>query len=71
MLAGLDAITLPLESYTLIVAARGNEYLPTFRVAVPDVTAELARIFPDESTIFTVAAFDGLFVTLMFSSAVT
>ena len=65
-LAELDAIMELLESYTLTVADNGKWYFPTSSVAVPSVTGELERTLPDESTIFTVAAFDGLFVTLMF-----
>ena len=70
MLAGLDAMMLPFTSYTFIVPSRGNEYLPTFSVAIPDVTDALERTCPDEPMIFIVTAFDGLFVTLIFSLVV-
>ena len=71
MFSGLDAITFPLESFTYIVAASGKSYFPTSSVAEPAVTDELVRVVPDESTSDTVAAFDGLPVTWMFSSVVT
>src|SRR5579864_3268732 len=63
MLAGIDATTELLESYTLIVPDNGNLYMPTFSVAVPALTGEVARTFPAVSTIFTITALEGLLVT--------
>jgi hypothetical protein len=66
ILAGLDAIMKLFESYMLTLADNGKLYMPTSSVAVPSVTGELERTCPDVSTIFTVAAFDGLLLTMTF-----
>jgi hypothetical protein len=50
----------------LMVPETGKGFPAMSREAVPDETGELARVAPDASSSFTVAAFDGLSVTVAF-----
>jgi hypothetical protein len=50
----------------LMVPETGKGFAAMPSEAFPDETGELARVAPDESSSFTVAAFDGLPVTVTF-----